>query len=90
MAMCCGIKRAWQWVLDFWQWSQDLVQVLTSLERLCKTNLEEMIRREASLPGREILCKFKKYIFSELFRDNWEKNAYGDVSDQALSTCLLR
>ncbi len=61
MAMCCGSKKAWWWVLDCWQWRQDLAQVLTSLERPHQTNLEEIICREASLPGCE--CKFKKHLF---------------------------
>ncbi len=38
-----------------------------------QTNLEEIIRRKVSLPGCEILCKLKKNIFSEFFRDNWAK-----------------
>ncbi len=34
-----------------WQWRQDLAQVLTLLEMPRQTNLEEIMRQEASLPG---------------------------------------
>jgi hypothetical protein len=84
MAMCCGSKQVWRRVLDCWQWRQDLTQVLTVLERPRKTNLEEIICQEASLPGCEILCKVKK----KLFTNNWVKNVRGDVPQPSIELLL--
>ncbi len=55
MGMGCGSRRVWQWILLHWQCRQDFAQLVTSLVRLCQTNLEDTRRKEASLPGWEML-----------------------------------
>jgi hypothetical protein len=63
MGIGCISRRVWQWILLGWQSKQDFAQLLTSLARLHQTNLEDITRREASLPGWEMLCKCKKMSF---------------------------
>jgi hypothetical protein len=63
--------------------------VATLLERPRQTNLEEVIRREASLPGCEY-CASLKQVFSKIFWNNWTENVSGDVANQALSACLSK
>ncbi len=59
-----------------------------SWERPRHTNLDEIIRQEASLPGVSNVVKMIKNVFSEFEGNNWAKSACGNVSSQALSACL--
>jgi hypothetical protein len=60
MGIGCGDRGAWRWILACWQWRQAHIQAVMSLGSPLQTNLEDTIRREASLPGCEILCKWEK------------------------------
>ncbi len=54
-----GLSQTWRWILPRRQERQDRVHAVMSLEIPHQTNLEETRRREASLPGWEMLNKFK-------------------------------
>ncbi len=56
----------WPWILLCWQSRQVLAQAATSLARPRQTYLEETNCREASLPGCEMLNRWKK-CNSEIF-----------------------
>jgi hypothetical protein len=93
MGMGRRTRRVWRWILPRWQARHPRAQAVMSLERPRHTNLNEIIRREASLreaslPGWATLWKWSKMFFSEFEGNNWAKSASGNVSSQALSTCL--
>jgi hypothetical protein len=55
-----------------------------------RTNLDENIQQEPSLPRVSNIMKMSKNIFSVFKGDNLAKNACGNVISQALSACLAK
>ncbi len=66
MGMGRGTRRVWWWILPRWQARHLRAQAVTSLERPRYTNLDEIIRREASLPGWVTLWKCSKMFVLNL------------------------
>jgi hypothetical protein len=57
------------------------------LDNARHTNLDEIIQREASLPGEQHYENVKN-ILSQLEGVNWAENASGNITSQALGTYL--
>ncbi len=65
-----GTRRVWRWILPCWQARHPRAQAVTSLERPRHTNLDEIIRWDASLPGWAALWKCFFWIWGEQLGEN--------------------